>query len=120
MPVKRHPGWAKPAKRKQAERRAAVRFTPAQEVRCHWSANGSAYTSARVCDISAGGACLLVRGRLAAGTRLTVELVNGPHTCLCVRQMRVLRVYQGGGHDAVVCGSFDRKLEYDELLPFVL
>jgi hypothetical protein len=113
------PARPRPGKRKQAERRASVRFAPAQEIVCYWSRGGE-YVRARVCDISSGGACLLVRAPLTVGAELSVELINGPHTFLCTRRMRVLRVYQASGNDSVVGGQFDQKLGYDELLPFII
>jgi hypothetical protein len=120
MPRQGLPGRAKPARRKPARHRASVRFAPAQEIICYWSCNGGEYTAGRVCDISANGACLLIRGRLEPDAELAVELINGPHTYLCARKLRVVRVYRGGRNDLVVGGSFDRKLNYDELLPFIL
>lgn len=120
MPRQGLPGWAKSPRRKRADHRASVRFAPSQEIICYWSCNGSEYAVGRVSDISAGGACLLIRGRLEADAKLTVELINGPHTFLCARKMRVVRVYRGSGKDSVVGGAFDRKLSYDELLPFIL
>jgi hypothetical protein len=110
----------RPARRKPGDRRVAVRFAPVQAISCYWTRNGSAYLPARVYDVSAIGACLLLRDRLAPGDELTVELINGPHTSLCARTLRVTRVYQGNGNHWVVGGSFDRKLGYDELLPFIL
>ena len=115
LPVRLRPG-----KRKPGQRRASVRFAPAQEIICYWQTGDGGYTRARVCDISAGGVCLLLRGRLQPGTEMTVELVNGPHTFLCARSVRVVRVYQGSGRDCVIGGEFDRKLGYDELLPFIV
>jgi hypothetical protein len=113
------PGWPKPAKRKQAERRASVRFSPAQEIICYCDL-GQGFVRARVCDISAGGACVLVKQRIEPGTVVPMELVNAAHTFLCARQMVVLRVFQGSGNEAVIAGEFDQRLEYDELLPFIL
>jgi hypothetical protein len=49
-----------------------------------------------------------------------VQMINGPHTFLCARKLRVLRVFQGSGSDAIVGGEFDRRLNYDELLPFIV
>jgi PilZ domain len=110
-----------PARRKRPERRASVRFAPPPEIICYWSRDGLSYTLARVCDVSAGGACLVIRGQpFEPGTELAVELINGGRTFLCARTLRVLRIYQGGGRDAVIGGAFDRKLDYDELLPFIV
>lgn len=120
MPRQGLPGWPKPARRKHADRRASVRFAPRQEIVCYYSLDGGEYVRARVCDISAGGACLLVRRRLEPGAVVAVELINGPHTFLCARTLRVLRVFQGTGNDSVIGGVFDRRLAYDELLPFLL
>src|SRR5262249_49501890 len=106
------------AKRRATNRRISVRFRPAQEITCYWSTGGE-YSSARVYDISSGGACLLVRAPVEPGTELLVELINGPHTFLCVRRLRVSRIYHRKGNDAVVGGAFDRALNYDELLPFI-
>jgi len=107
-------------KRKHANRRASIRFTPAQEIVCYWRAGAGDFVRARVCDISAGGACLLIDRRVAVGAVLDVELINGPHTCLCARILEVLRVFPGRGRDTVIAGQFDRTLTYDELLPFIL
>jgi hypothetical protein len=115
----RLPARPRPGKRKQAERRAAVRFAPAQEIVCYWS-RGSEFARARVCNVSAVGACLVVRAPLEVGTELDVELVNGPNTFLCTRRLRVVRVYPANGKDSVVGGQFDQRLCYDELLPFVV
>jgi hypothetical protein len=114
LPVRLRPG-----KRKHAERRASVRFTPAQEIVCFWSRGGE-FARARVKDVSASGACLFVRGHVDLGAELAVELVNGPHTFLCARRLRVVRVYQAIGRDSLIGGQFDRKLTYDELLPFLV
>ena len=105
--------------RKPGERRASIRLVPPQEIVCYWSC-GDRYAKARVYDISAGGLCLLVNQRLDLGTVLTVELINGPHTFLCARTVRVVRVFPGVGKDAVIGGQFERKLNYDELLPFLV
>jgi hypothetical protein len=113
-------GWAKPARRNPGQRRAAVRFLPTQAIACYWSRNGGDYAAARVCDISASGACLVIRDRLKPGDELTVELINGPHTFLSTRRLQVIRIYQGRGGELIVSGAFDRKLGYDELLPFML
>jgi hypothetical protein len=107
------------ARRKAGGRRAAIRFAPAQEIICYWSSGGE-FRRARVYDVSAGGVCLLLGQRVEAGAVLAVELINGPHTCLCARTIQVLRVFQGAGREAVVGGRFDRRLAYDELLPFLL
>jgi hypothetical protein len=119
MSRQRIPAWAKPSRRKPAERRSSARFAPVQEIVCYWSAGGD-YSAARVCDISASGACLLIRGRLEPGAEIAVELINGPHTCLRTRRLRVLRIYRGSDKESVIGGTFDRKLDYDELLPFIL
>ncbi len=113
------PGRPRPGRRKPSERRAAVRFAPPQEIVCYWSRGGD-FVRARVCDISSVGACLLVRGRVEPGAELDVELVNGPHTFLCARRLRVVRVYQAVGNDAVIGGQFDQRLAYEELLPFIV
>jgi len=118
MPQQRVRAPARPARRRASQRRTSVRFRPAQEITCYWSSGGE-YSSARVCNISSGGACLFVRAPVEPGTELEVELINGPHTFLCTRRLRVIRVYHGSGTDAVVGGSFDRALNYDELLPFI-
>jgi hypothetical protein len=115
-----HPGRAKPGKRKHADRRASIRFPLAQEIICYWSRGGGRYFAGRVCDLSARGLSLLVRGRPEPGEVLSVELINGAHTSLCAREVRVLRAFQGSGHDSVIGGAFDRPLDYDELLPFLL
>jgi c-di-GMP-binding flagellar brake protein YcgR len=115
----RLPGWPRPAKRKQAERRASVRFSPAQEIICYCDL-GQGYVRARVCDLSAGGGCVLVKQRVEPGTIVSLELVNEAHTFLCARQMMILRVFQGSGSEAVIAGEFDQRLDYDELLPFIL
>jgi hypothetical protein len=107
------------AKRKPGERRGATRLVPPQEIVCYWSADGH-YARARVYDISAGGVCLLVNERLEPGAVLAVELINGAHTFLCARALRVVRVFKGSGKDSVIGGQFDRRLSYDELLPFLL
>jgi c-di-GMP-binding flagellar brake protein YcgR len=107
------------AKRKRGERRAAIRLVPPQEIVCYWSSDGK-YARARVYDISAGGVCMLVNRRLEPGAVLAVELINGPHTFLCARTLRVVRVFKGAGKDSVIGGQFDRRLTYDELLPFLL
>ncbi len=121
MPRLGLPGLPRPGKRKHAaERRANVRFTPVQEIVCYWSAAGGEFARARVCDISAGGTCLLVNRRVAVGASVEIELINGPHTCLCTRTLEVLRVFPGRGLDMVIGGRFDRALSYDELLPFIL
>ena len=114
------PARGRPGKRKPGERRGSVRFAPAQEIICYWRSVGGDYARARVCDIYAGGVCLLLRARVQPGTELAVELINGPHTFLCARTVRVARVYQGSGSDSVIGGEFDQKLGYDELLPFIL
>ncbi|HKI35367.1 MAG TPA: PilZ domain-containing protein [Gemmataceae bacterium] len=114
------PGCVKPATRKQVERRRSVRFSPAQEIICYWSRDGGGYAPARVCDISAGGVCLLAPGRFESGAVLSLQLINGAHTFLCARTLQVKRVYQGNGVDSVIAGAFDRKLDYDELLPFLV
>jgi hypothetical protein len=117
----RLPRWPKSAKRGRLSRRAAVRFAPRQEILCYCGLGPDAgYVRARVYDVSAGGACLLLKRPVEAGTVMEVEMVNGPHTFLCARTLRVLRVFQGKGGECVVAGEFDRKLGYDELLPFVL
>jgi hypothetical protein len=113
------PTRLRPGKRKQAGRRASVRFAPAQELVCYWSRGGD-FVRGRVCDISSGGACLLVRAPLELGAELSVELINGPHTFLCARRLRVVRVYQASGSESLVGGRFDRKLGYEELLPFIV
>ena len=118
MPPQKIPAGSRSTRRKPAQRRAAIRFLPTPEIICDWS-NGGAYASGRVCDISAGGACLFIRGRVEPGTELTVELINGSHTFLCARRLRVVRVYQSSGKESVVGGAFDRSLGYDELLPFI-
>ena len=115
----RLPARPRPGKRKQAERRAAVRFAPAQEIVCYWTRGGEP-TRARVYNVSAVGACLLVRAPLELGAELDVELVNGPNTFLCTRRLRVVRVYPASGKEAVVGGHFDQRLCYDELLPFLV
>jgi hypothetical protein len=120
MPRQGLPGRAKPGQRKHADRRASVRFMPAQAIVCYWSRGGGEYVAGRVCDISANGLCMVVRGRLKVDEVVSVELINGPHTFLCARQMRVVRAFQGNGSDAVIGGAFDRRLDYDELLPFIL
>jgi hypothetical protein len=114
LPTRSHPG-----KRKQAERRASVRFAPAQEIICYWS-RGTDFARGRVRNLGSGGASLVVRGTVAVGDELAVELVNGPNTFHCTRLLRVTRIYQGNGSDSVVGGRFDRKLGYDELLPFIV
>ncbi len=113
------PGWPSPAKRKQAERRASVRFAPAQEIICYCDL-GQGYVRAHVCDISTSGACVLVKQRIEPGAVVPVELVNSAHTFLCARQMTIVRVFQGNVGDAVLAGEFDQRLNYDELLPFIL
>jgi hypothetical protein len=113
------PAKPRSARRRPVDRRASVRFLPPHDVICYWS-NGGAYAPARVSDISAGGACLFVRGLMEPGMELAVELVNAAHTFLCTRLLRVVRVYQGKRRDAVVGGAFDRHLNYDELLPFIV
>jgi hypothetical protein len=118
MPRQKNPAVSRAARRRATERRTSVRFLPRQEITCYWSAGGD-YSPARVSDLSSRGVCLFVRGRVETGTELTVELINGPHTFLCARRLRVLHVYQSNGRDAVVGGSFDRTLNYDELLPFM-
>jgi PilZ domain len=119
--MRRHglPARLRPGKRMQAERRASVRFAPAQGIICYWSRDGE-YVRARVCDISANGVSLLLQGHVEPGMELAVELILGQHTSLCARQVRVARIYPGGGKDLVVVGQFDHELNYDELLPFIL
>lgn len=114
LPARRVPG-----RRKPAERRASVRFAPAQEIICYWSGGGE-YVRARVRDLSAGGACLVLRGSVELGAELAVELINGPHTFHCARRLRVVRIYQAAGRDSIVGGRFDEKLGYEELLPFIV
>jgi hypothetical protein len=99
-----------------------VRFTPAQEIVCYCNfvGPGGEYVPGRVCDISASGACLFVRRRVEPGALVAVELINGAHTFLCRRTFRVRRVFPGSGNGSVLGGDFDRKLDYDELLPFIL
>ncbi len=106
-------------RRKPGERRGAVRLVPPQEITCYWGRDGQ-FGRARVYDISAGGLCMLVSERLEPGTVLSVELVNGPHTFLCTRTVRVVRAFPSAGKDAVIGCQFDRRLNYDELLPFLL
>ncbi len=114
--------WPRPAKRRRAnDRRASVRFAPTQEIVCYCAPAGArVFGAARVCDISAGGACLLVKLHVEVGDVVAVEMINGPHTFLCARTMRLVRVFVGSGDDAVIAGEFDRPLDYDELLPFIL
>jgi hypothetical protein len=114
------PAGAKPGTRKHADRRASMRYAPAQQIICYWTRDGGDYFAGRVCDVSADGVCLLVRGRLEPGELLSVELINAPRTFLCTREVRVARVFQGSGDDAVIGGTFERRLDYDELLPFAL
>lgn len=114
-------GRPRSGKRRASDRRGAVRFAPAQEIVCHCLiAEADLCCRARVCDISAGGACLLLRYPLEVGDCVRVELVNGPHTFLCARTLRVLRVFSGSGEEAVIAGEFDRPLGYEELLPFIV
>lgn len=107
------------AKRKPGERRRTARLVPPQEIICYWGRDGK-YARARVYDISAGGLCMLVGQRLEPGAVLSVELINGPHTFICTRTARVVRAFPSAGKDAVVGAQFDRRLSYDELLPFLL
>jgi hypothetical protein len=113
--------WLKGGKRKRGDRRAAVRFAPPQEIICATRLEeDQGFSTARVCDISAGGACLLVKRSVDVGALIEVELINAAHTFLCTRSLRVLRTFPGNSGGCVVAGEFDRKLGYDELLPFIL
>jgi hypothetical protein len=120
MPRQGLAGGSKPAGKKRADRRARVRFVPMQEIVCYYSIAGGEYARAHVYDLSPGGVCLLVRGRVEAGAVAAVELINGPHTFLCARTLQVLRVLRSIGTDSVIGGAFDRCLAYDDLLPFLL
>jgi hypothetical protein len=110
---------ARPGLRRAADRRRTARVVPPQEIVCYWSCGGE-YARARVYDLSASGLCVLVSQRLEVGAELIVELINGAHTFLCARGLRVVRVFQGSGKGTVIGGVFDRKLGYGELLPFLL
>jgi hypothetical protein len=112
-------GGPKPVKRKKAERRASVRFSPAQEIVCYCDL-GQGFVRARLCDLSGGGACILVKQPVEPGTVVPIELVNAAHTFMCARQLMILRVFHGSGTEAVVAGEFDQRLDYDELLAFIL
>jgi hypothetical protein len=119
MPRQPLPTRGRPGRRKQSERRASVRFTPAQEIICYWSGGGD-FARARVRDLASGGACLVVRGPMEVGAELAVELINGPNTFHCSRRLHVMRIYQGNGRDSVIGGRFDHKLGYEEMLAFIV
>ena len=113
--------WPRSARRRWGERRAAVRFSPPQEVSCYCGLTPDGdFVTARVCDISASGACLVVNQAVGLGKVLSVELVNEMHTYLCTRSLHVTRTFHGANGECVFAGEFDQRLQYEELLPFLV
>ena len=119
MPASAPAARPQPGRRRRADRRASVRFLPPQEIVCYCGRPSAVAKRARVCDVSAGGACLLVEQRFEVGDVVSVEMINSPHTYLLARELRVVRVFHGHGEDGVIAGEFDRPLAYEELLPFI-
>lgn len=108
-------------RRSRSDRRQAKRFIPRQVSPCTLELPGeNGPTAAWVHNLSALGVALLTDREYAADTVLQALLVNGPHTYSLRVAITVIRCFRVITGDFYVGARFDRPLDHDELLPFLI
>ncbi len=111
------PGVDRPGGAPLMDRRDDLRFALGQETLCHLVAGvGEALWPARVLDLSARGARLVLRRRFEPGALVLVELANGARVFSCALVMRVVHATRRDDGAWVVGGAFARKLGHNELM----
>jgi hypothetical protein len=73
-----------------------------------------------VYNLSSHGVGIVGGPWIAPGTLVNVELINAGYTYVLALEMRIMRVEEAttGGH--YLGGQFERRLMYNELLPFLI
>lgn len=107
--------------RSRRERRVAKRQTPRQPIPCVLRCPESPVpVSAWVQNLSRVGIALLTDHELQPGTVLQALLFNGMHTFSLAIGVTVVRCYRMHSGDFVLGMQFERTLEHDEMVPFLL
>ena len=101
------------------ERRRAPRY-PALHTLCQlFSSEGSLLGSGLVWNISQTGVSMLVGVALVAGASVEVELIGGGGSTRLRIALQVIHRSQIQTGDFIVGGQFGRRLEENELTPFL-
>jgi hypothetical protein len=108
-------------RRQRLERRSAKRLFPTQLTPCHLiAAEGVEARDGWLHNLSVRGMGVLTDRAYPLGSRLKVQIVNASHTfCLAV-ELTVVRCRRTVSGEYFAGGQFDRVLNYDELLPFMM
>jgi hypothetical protein len=106
---------------KRSERRVSKRIVPGAETPCEVQRVGEETRhSARLHNLSAKGAGLLVDCEYPKGTEVRVLVVNAAHTFALALEMRVARCQRTLNGDFLIGGPFTRAVTHQELVPFIL
>jgi hypothetical protein len=108
-------------RRGKVDRRAFRRLTPGHLTPCQIRAAGNeAPRPARTHNLSLGGAGILSDREYSPGTLVSLLIVNAAHTFALSVEMEVVRCFRVVNGDYFIGGRFRRKLEHNELMPFML
>lgn len=107
--------------RGRSERRGARRQIPMQMTPCRLTlADKGDAIPGWVHNLSVKGAGLLLGQACDLGTVVRLLLVNAAHTCDLNLEMRVVRCQRVVNGDHLIGGQFLRRLDFDELVPFLM
>ena len=107
--------------RSKRERRSTKRQTPRQPIPCVlYRPDNPGQVGAWVHNLSRGGVALLTDHEYLAGTSLQALLVNGAHTFSLTIGATIVRCHRLTSGDFLLGVQFDRMLEHDEMVPFLL
>jgi hypothetical protein len=106
---------------RRMNRRSAIRCSPFRMTPCYiTSPADDIEAGAWVYNLSSQGVGIVGSPWIAPDTLVQVELINTGYTYVLALEMRVMRVEEAttGGH--YLGGQFERRLTYNELLPFLI
>jgi hypothetical protein len=107
--------------RSRTERRGAKRLAPGHPTPCLLQAAGAPRPSpAWVHNLSVKGVGLLTRQEFPAGTKVQILLVNAAHVYALSVDMTVIRCFRIVSGDFFLGARFDRVLQPEELMPFMV
>jgi hypothetical protein len=108
-------------RRRQVERRRSKRIAPAHRTFAllHREGDGKETTSL-VHNLSLTGIAVHAECDYPLGTILHVLLVNASHIFSVAVDMKVVRCVRENHRSYLIAGPFERSLEYEEIVPFIL
>lgn len=108
-------------RRRHVERRRGKRIAPSHRTfaRLHRQGDDKETTSI-VHNLSPTGIAVHAECDYPLGTILHVLLVNASHIFSVAVNMKVVRCVRENNRSYLIAGPFERSLEYEELVPFIL